>query len=213
MTDDPRPDSLAASAAGDSVTADALGEPAGDGPLHRLLGADERPQYLLRGHILDIVDLDAPESDPGRRSRKVAAAGVDLRTLVTDDRVLSVVPRSDGIERLSVPYPDVSGVDTEAGPGGARRLRVFAGDTAYYLDASGSDAREIESAAGYVADRDPADGSADADADADVGASADDGGNSEEVLDTVERLADLHERGVLSEEEFEQKKGDLLDRL
>jgi len=209
MTDDPRPDSLATSAAGDSVTTDALGEPAGDGPLHRLLEADEQPQYLLRGHILDIADLDAPESGPGRRSRKVAAAGFDLRTLVTDDRVLSVVPRSDGIEQLSVPYPDVSDVDTEAGPGGAQRLRVFAGDTAYYLDASGSDAREIESAAGYVADRDPTDGSSDADA----SAGADDGGSSKEVLDTIERLADLHERGVLSEEEFERKKGDLLDRL
>ena len=34
-----------------------------------------------------------------------------------------------------------------------------------------------------------------------------------DILATIERLAELHARGVLTEQEFAQKKGELLARL
>jgi hypothetical protein len=37
--------------------------------------------------------------------------------------------------------------------------------------------------------------------------------NSDEILDAIDRLADLHARGALSDAEFEQKKSELLERL
>jgi hypothetical protein len=72
MFDQSRLEALASSSDGDSMTVGALREPAGDSELYRLLSDDEQPQYLLRGRILDIVNTDKQESDPDRRSRKVA---------------------------------------------------------------------------------------------------------------------------------------------
>lgn len=181
------------------MTADALGESAGEGPLVRLLEADEQPQYILRGRILDIVDREALESESGRRKRKVAASGSDLHTVVTDDRFLVVVPHSDGIEQLTVPFSTVSRVDTEDAPGTSQRVCVFTEETAYYIDTSQSAGSETAAVEEFTADRAAQDDTAEE--------------SSDEVLDTIERLADLHEQGALTDEEFERKKSELLDRL
>jgi hypothetical protein len=203
MFDQSRLEALASSSDGDSMTVGALREPAGDSELYRLLSDDEQPQYLLRGRILDIVNTDKQESDPDRRSRKVAASGSDLRTLLTDERILVVVPRHDGVERVTVSYTELVRVDTEAAPGGNRRLRIYTDATGYYIDVSQSDDTEVDAADEYANGRDP------------VGSTDDSatGMNSDEIIDAIDRLADLHTRGVLSDSEFEQKKSELLERL
>jgi hypothetical protein len=199
MTDQLQPETLASAASGDSVTADALEEPAGERALYQLLEPDEQPQYLLRGRILDIVDREAQESESGRRSRKVAGPGTELRTLVTDERFLIVVPREEvAAERLTVPLSTVDSVDAEDAPGGSQRLRVYTDETAYYIDTSQSDTDEVRAVQEFVSD---------------LETPAEPTGSSEGVLDTLERLADLHERGALTDEEFDQKKSELLDRL
>ncbi len=38
-------------------------------------------------------------------------------------------------------------------------------------------------------------------------------GSSREAADALQRLAGLHERGVVTDEEFERKKRELLERL
>jgi hypothetical protein len=203
MFDQSRLEALASSAAGDSVTVDALSQPAGDNALHSLLDDDEQPQYLLRGRILDVVDTDKPESDPDRRSRKVATPGSALCTLLTDERVLVVIPRRDGVEQIPLSYAAISRVDTEAAPGGNRRLRVYTDPTGYYIDVSQVDGAEVDAAEEYANGRDSV-GSTDNNV-TDM--------TSDEILDAIDRLADLHERGALSEADFERKKSELLDRL
>jgi hypothetical protein len=198
MTDRSRLEALVSAARGESVTADALGKSTGDGPLVGLLEADEQPQYILRGRLLDIIDRAAAESASDRRKRKVAASGADLHTLVTDDRFLIVVPHSDGIEQLSVPFSSVSQVDTEGAPGASRRVRVFTEATAYYIDTAQSAESEVEAVEEFTADH--------------VG-EATAGESADETLDMIERLADLNEGGALTDEEFERKKRELLDRL
>lgn len=199
MTESSRLEELATTANGESVTADALSESAGDLPVARLLDADEQPHYILRGRVLDIADRDGPESDFGKRRRKVAASGSDLYTLVTDDRFLFVVPHSNTIDQLRIPLSDVASVETETAPGASQRLRVFTDETAYYVDTSQSDGDEAEAVRAFAADRAQADGPS--------------GDGAEDVLDTIEWLADLHERGALTDEEFTRKKSELLDRL
>jgi hypothetical protein len=39
------------------------------------------------------------------------------------------------------------------------------------------------------------------------------GGDAEAILATIDRLGDLHQRGVLSDDEFAAKKAELLARL
>lgn len=198
MDDTEELDDLASRAAGESVTAEALRETVGSDPLFHLLGPDEQPEFLLRGNILDVVDRNAPETDDRRRSRKVADRGTDLLTLVTDERLLVLVPREAEAERVTVPLSAVTHVDTESAPGVSRRLRVRTDDTAYYVDASGSDGDDAAAVAAFVADRQHRDGG---------------GADADGVLDTIERLADLRDRGALTDEEFERKKTELLDRL
>lgn len=196
---DTRPSRLAERAAGSSVTPDTLREAVGGEPLHRSFAATEQPQYIVRGSVCDIDDLTAPESGAGRK-RKVASPGSDLLTVVTDRRVLVVVPRPDGADRISLPLVEVSAVRTESAPGGNSRLQVESDGTGYYLDSSDSPFEEVEAARAFIADHSTRGHEAP-------------GPDSTGPLEKLERLAALHERGALSDEEFEAKKQDLLDRV
>lgn len=200
MTDDTRPEVLATTAEGDSVTAEALDQRIGDEPLLCFLETDEQPEYLLRGRLLDVIDRTAPDSASDRRKRKVASHGSDLITIVTDRRVLIVLPRRDDVETLTVQFSKVTDVDMESAPGGNCRLRVFNDEKTYLIDSSRSDSDEVEATQAFGTDR------------ARQVESASEG-NSNDVMDTLERLADLHERGALSDEEYQRKKNELLDRL
>ena len=199
MPDRSHLETLASTARGESVTADALGRSAGDDPLVHLLEADEQPEYILRGRLLDIVDRTATESESGRRKRKVAASGADLHTLVTDDRFLVVVPHSDESKQLSVPFPSVFQVNVEDAPGTSKRVRVFTETAAYYIDTTQSAQSEVKAVKEFTANH--------------VAQEVNNEKTADEVLNTIERLADLNKQGALTDEEFKQKKRKLLDRL
>jgi len=196
---DTHPSRLAEAAAGNSVTPDTLREAVGGEPLYRSLTEAEQPQYIIRGSVCDIDDLTAPASG-ARRKRKVASPGSDLLTVVTDRRVLVVVPRPDEADRISLPLEEVSAVRTESAPGSNSRLQVESDGNGYYIDSSDSPLEEVEAAQAFIAEQpSPSQGAS--------------GPDSTTPLGKLERLAALHERGALSDEEFEAKKQDLLDRV
>ncbi|WP_227738995.1 SHOCT domain-containing protein [Halorientalis pallida] len=191
-------DGVAGEAAGDSVTAEALRADVGGRELREHLADAEQPQFLLRGSILDIVDRTVPESEDGRRSRKVASSGGVLVTLVTDERVLVLIPRPDTAERLDIDLGAVETAEPESAPGGNERLVLQTADKAYHIDTSRSADGETRDASEFLREVRPEPGS-------EAGADT--------PLDTLDRLADLHERGALTDEEFAQKKTELLDRI
>jgi hypothetical protein len=170
-------------------------------PLYSLLEDAERPQYFLTGSILDIIDESVSESDPRRRRRKVAGSGTSLSTVVTDRRLLVLIPRTDDIERLSIPLGDIAAADAENAPGGNHRLSISVGDTSYRIDTSQTKSAETESASEYV----------DAAESSDERPRPDATDGVLESLDALERLADLHDRGVLSDREFEEMKTKILE--
>ncbi len=194
---DTRPSRLAETATGCSVTADTLREDIGGDALYRSLVEGEQPEYIIRGSVCDIDDLTAPASET-RRKRKVASPDADLLTVITDRRVIVVVPRPDGADRISLPLSDVSAVSVERAPGGNSRLQVESDDTGYYVDGSQSPLEEVEAAQAFISDR---------------RGHGTTGSDATTPLETLERLADLHERGALSDEEFAAKKAELLDRV
>lgn len=217
---------LVEQADGASVTREVL---VGDDDLPALvpfLRPDERPQHVLRGAILDLVDrsraersgTDAPEGDapprPGAApdpgtSRKVPSGGRDVLTLLTDRRLLVVVPRDPDAESdwHDVEYDRLEEVRLET-LGGDRRLVVNAATEGFRIDVSGSSQEACETAAAFCRRRlgtasgthsdqgDPGEGETDRD-----------------PLDVLERLADLKERGAITEAEFDDKKAELLDRI
>ncbi|MFO7927075.1 MAG: SHOCT domain-containing protein [Halobacteriota archaeon] len=201
MTDADRLDELADTADGDSVTTEVLRREINGQPLHELLEDAERPQYFLTGSMLDIVDESAPESDPGRRRRKVASSGTSLSTVVTDRRLLVLLPRTDDIERLSVPFSDVVAVNAENAPGGNHRLSVRTGDKSYRIDTSQTESAETDSASQYI----------DATELTGERTHRDAAGGVTESLDALERLADLYDRGAITDREFEEMKAKILE--
>jgi hypothetical protein len=199
-----RLDALTETAIGDSVTADALQRAINERPLHQFLEESEQPHFLLQGSMLDIVDESVSGSESGRRSRKVASSGTSLSTVVTDQRLLILIPRTAETERLVVPLAQIRAADSENAPGGNHRLSARAADRSYRIDTSQTGSDETESASEYLASAgSPRHG-------AETGASgAADGAIAS--LDALERLADLYDRGMLTEQEFEEMKTKLLE--
>jgi hypothetical protein len=197
--DDSQLESLAARATGDSVTVGGLEQAVGGTPLYRYADKSEQVHFLLRGSVLDIVDSTVPDSANGRKRRKVPSAGAALVTLVTDQQVCMIVPRGDDSERLAVSLRDIERATAESAPGGNERLAVHASETVYYIDTSHSIADETEAAATFLTDHEK------------VGSPPE--ASRRDPLEALERLADLHQRDVLTDAEFEEKKRELLDRI
>ena len=164
-------------------------------PVRTLLADGEDAEYVLRGTVLDTVHGNG---DDAERSRTMTADPGGVVTVVTDERVLFVVARRNRTDVTPIPRTDVVGSDVEE-MGENRRLTVRTRDgpdyTVYPDDADESTVDEVADALGD----DEADG--------------DGGENDDDPLDRLERLADLHDRGALTDAEFESKKRDLLDRI
>ncbi|MBZ6494602.1 SHOCT domain-containing protein [Haloterrigena longa] len=85
-----------------------------------------------------------------------------------------------------------------------------------YRDRARSPGDSIDARAESPASRSPmsSDGGENGDSGGDAAPSAAGGTDSaDDPLETIERLAELNEQGVISDEEFEEKKRDLLDQL
>lgn len=193
---DPEPDvaRLAAGAAG-AVDATALASRIDeDRRLVDLLDPGEQPHQLLRAVVLDLVRRGAgPDGD--ERTRKMAPDDGGVYVLVSDRRVRLVVSYGRRARTYAVDLDDLTGVSMQA-VGGDRRIRLALDDTAYDVYPT-DDASACEAAVAFLTDRiDGRPGSGDPD-----------------PLDRLERLADLRDRGAVTEGEFEAAKRDLLDEL
>lgn len=184
-------------ATGSSVTEDVL---LSFPDIAESLSPNEQPHFVLRGIQMDIervLEDDVAREDSRRR---VMAAG-DLLTVVTDERLLFVIERSENVEARTVPYATLTSVEYEAAAGGNQRLVATGVETSHSIDTSRSDDEECRRAATFADDH--------AEAVSQSGEST----QAEDPLARLERLANLKERGMVSDAEFEAKKRELLDRL
>jgi hypothetical protein len=183
--DESRP--LAAAAPGESAPADRLrarlvsdGDPA---RLRDVLGPEEAPQYLLEGIMADRIPAG------GDVRRRMARPGGSVFTLVTDRAVHLVVQYEERLAVDTVPLTAVRGAMVEHA-GGETRLEFDAGGERYRVYPSATPAAVTEAAATAL---DEWSGSASAD----------------NPVSSLERLAGLYERGLLTDEEFAAAKRDL----
>jgi hypothetical protein len=178
---------LAEAAAGRSVTADRLRDRlVGGGDPARLLDvlvSGEIPQYLLDGVMADRV------RESGERRRRMATPGGSVATLVTDRAVHVVVQYRDRLAVDTVPLTLVEGTTVQRA-GGETRLGIQTGDERYEVYPSETPIEEVEAAAAYLDGRE---------------------GGESDTVSALERLAELYERGLLTDEEFAAAKRDLLD--
>lgn len=219
-------DSLAAAARGDSVTGDRLAD--------AVVAAldDEQPHHLLRG-----LSVDLGGDDGGRRFPSTDASAW---VVATDERLLFIVPESLGSVVEAVAYDEVTAttatdppgsggefaVETATGsyrayladgeePGPLREFveRATAGrlDELWSDDADEPDAGTDGPSTGEgrseaTAATDPSGGGASDD-------DADEDGDGDDPLETIRRLDELREDGIIDDEEFERKKAKLLEEI
>jgi hypothetical protein len=207
---EPDPAALAARAEGD-VDPDRLGAAVDDRRrLADLLEPGEQPHHLLVGTILDVV---RGAGDEEQRSRRTAPPDGAVHAVLTDRRLLVAVSYGDSASTETVPLSELTGATVQAA-GANTRLRLRTADGGYdlYPDdraAAEAAAAHVEEHAGTAGDADGADGT-----DAETGAGTEAGqGADPDPLERLERLADLHERGALTDAEFEAKKAELLEDI
>lgn len=238
---------LAEAASHDSVTVDILtggGRFANefylyDKPLVAHFDDDERPHFAFHNQRKGI-------SVGSKRNAQTPDSSGIATIAVTDRRVLAVVGRRAGDERLTIPYRVVTGASAHSGLM-KHRIAVETTDRDYHLWIdSGYDESSLREATTLIEDEisgedaPSPDGSTTSLASSDGGADpsgatgstattrrstdveATDAGRSpadrdenrnDDPLETLERLQELHEQGVLTDEEFQEKKSDLLDQI
>lgn len=157
-----------------------------------LLAPDEQPHYLLEGAILDSVS-HRDGTEPDDRTRNVAPADGAVRALVTDRAVRLVVSYGESATTHRLGFDDLSEVSLHE-RGGDRRIKFTVDGNAWDVYPS-DDYAACADAVAFVTAR--------------IG-SSDGSGSGRTTLDRLERLADLRDRGAITDSEFETLKRDLL---
>jgi hypothetical protein len=169
-----------------------------------ILDSDEKVHFITRGSTVDVEGSGAGNSLFGDdRSRKSGTRGY-VRAVVTDRRVAVKVPQFLGNDERSVPYSNITSVDLDTGLVNKRLTLQTAGQT-YHIEAHEPGKDEVRDAIRFIRQK-----ISNANQPQVVQAAE---SSEPDPLDQLEKLKGLHEKGVVSDEEFEQKKSKLLDKI
>lgn len=168
-----------------------------------ILDSEERVHYLTRGSTIDVEGSSSGTSLWGDdRSRKTGTRGY-VRAAITGKRVVVKIPQWLGSDERSVPYQNITSVDLDTGLVNKRLTLQTPGQT-YHIEAHEPGKEEVRNAARFVRTK--------------ITESQDETVVVEESsepdpTEQLKNLKELHEQGVLSDAEFEEKKSELLDKL
>lgn len=181
---------------GDYVTRKRIGK------IENVLDEDEVVHHLTRGSTVDVEGSSAGNSLFGDdRSRKSGTKGF-VRAAITDKRVVVKIPQWLGSDERSVPYQNITSVDLDTGFV-TKRLSLQTPGQTYHIEAHEPDKSEVRDAVKFIREK--------------ITSSQKDQvvvqDNDPDPTEQLKNLKELHDQGVLSDEEFETKKSDLLDKI
>jgi len=163
-----------------------------------VLDDGENVHYLTRGSTVDVQEGGNNSSLFGDdRSRKNGTRGF-VRAAFTDSRVVVKIPQILGNDERSIPYQNITSVDLDTGLV-KKRITLQTMGATYHIEADEPRKDEVRDVTRFVRQK--------------LGESNDSGSTEDSALDKIEQLRDLHDDGVLSDEEFEEKKQQLLDDI
>lgn len=167
-----------------------------------ILDPDEQVHYLTRGGTIDVEGSSAGNSLFGNdRSRKSGTSGY-VRAAITDRRIVVKIPQFLGNDERSVPYDSITSVDLDTGLVNKRLSLQTAGQT-YHIQVHEPGKGETREAIKFIREKI---------SEAKQGAV---GGQATEPDPTeqLKNIKELHDQGVLTDEEFNEKKQSLLDKI
>lgn len=171
------------------------------GKVSELLDDDELVHYMWRGGTIDVEGSSAGESIFGNdRDRKSSIKGIF--TAVTNKRIVIAIPQFLGDDERHIPYHSVTSVDLDTGLVNRRVSLQTKGQT-YHIQAQGPDKDELRDAMRFIRER-----VEEANQPQQVQAESE-----PDPTEQLQNLKELHEDGVLTDEEFEAKKQSLLDKI
>lgn len=171
--------------------------------IESVLDDSEKVHYLTRGSTVDVEGSSAGSSLFGDdRSRKSGTKGY-VRAAITDNRIVVKVPQWLGDDERSVPYRNITSVDLDTGLINKRLSLQTPGQT-YHIEAQEPDKEEVREAAKFIRNK--------------ITESQEEqvviAGNDEpDPTEQLQNLKALHEEGVLTDAEFQEKKQSLLDKI
>lgn len=189
------PDNYTEQAKGDYVTKKRLLK------VEDILDDDETVYYLTRGSTVDVEGSSAGSSLFGDdRSRKTGTKGW-VRAVYTDKRVAVKVPQVLGDDERSIPYHSVTSVDLDTGLQTKRFSLQTPGQT-YHIETHDPGKDECREIVRFVRDK-----IAEANQQESVVT------QEADPTEQLQNLKDLHDEGVVSDEEFEEKRQRLLEKI
>ncbi|WP_247005122.1 PH domain-containing protein [Halosolutus gelatinilyticus] len=195
-SDEQIPTEYKCSPQGDYVTAARLGK------IEDILDEGESVHYITRGGTIDVEGSSAGTSLFGDdRSRKSGTKGY-VRAAITDQRIAIKIPQWLGSDERSVPYRNITSVDLDTGLVNKRLSLQTPGQT-YHIQVTEPGKDETREIVRFIREKmeetsQPETVVAESEPD---------------PLDQLEKLKELHDKGVVSDEEFKEKKQALLDQI
>ena len=166
-----------------------------------LLDEDETVHYMWRGGTIDVEGSSAGESIFGNdRDRKSSLKGVF--TAVTNKRIVIAIPQYLGDDERHIPYHSATSVDLDTGLIN-RRVSIQTKGQTYHIQAQGPSKDELRDGMRFIRKK------------------IEEANKPQQVqtetkpdpTEQLQNLKKLHEEGVLTDDEFNQKKQSLLDKI
>jgi hypothetical protein len=155
-----------------------------EAPLDYLVG-DEKPQYLLSG-----FDLDIDGNDEGSQSK----------LFVTDNKIVMMALSITGKKsQYTVFFTDIIGLSVQRRA--RSNIRIQTAGHSYKISVAMSTNELADEVINYIRNRKR-----------EININSTES-EQENAIDKLEKLADLQDRGAISEEEFNQKKQNLMDEI
>jgi hypothetical protein len=171
--------------------------------IESLLDEGEYVHYITRGSTVDVEGSSAGNSLFGDdRSRKSGTRGW-VRAAITDKRVAVKIPQWLGNDQRSIPYDSITSVDLDTGWVNKRISLQTAGQT-YHIEVHDPGKEQTREAVAFIRkmiseSKQPQIIQQEA--------------TEPDPTEQLKNLKELHEDGVLSDREFEQKRQSLLNEI
>jgi len=175
------------------------------GKVASILDEDEKIHYIATeaGGGIDVEGSKAGFSILGKdRSRKKGTTGY-IRTVATDKRVAIKIPQLTGNDERSIPYDSITSVDLDIGLT-RKRLSLQTPGQTYHIGAGATSKDELRNTAKFIRQKISEANQPDV---------QQAGTEQESPVEQLEKLSDLHDKGALTDQEFQEKKKTLLDKI
>lgn len=170
----------------------------------RHLDPDEQPHYFNKGGAYFGLRIEGGDTEIRKGNKGKGPLGTFNNMkgnllAATNKRVIIISMQTTGDDVHSIPYASISGVDSAMGF--PMKITIQTQGRTYHMEIGNED-DDISEVISYIRERRN-----------EVEAGGFSPSSKDSALEKLEKLAELRDNGVISEEEFESKKRDLMDEI